>query len=428
MSNCPRKDTVRCTKCKKKHHISICPPAENNKQVITNSNVNHINIPKSIFTHLQTARLYVTSPKGITKLIRCILDGGSQASFVDTNLIKTLTFKAMSSATLNVQAFESTTTREQCRCVQLSLSSLWSKKTVSITTFERSNTYTTHPTAPTEVVHFARKRRLKLADPPDDSSLPIELLVGGVSAATRELAANHQKEFPIAARMIDKNMYMDYFFASVEYESWITIIYYEIENLMTPVKLPMDKWDTNTLKLKHSLRTHEKPHRTDTTILDIDWNTINYTLGNGFKTSFCISRYKPLAKRWLLRCNAGFYYPFGLNSPFTIFGKITFQDTWIFRIKWDEILPVNLSTLWYAAVQKLNDIYSLWIPRSLNISSRIPYTIHVFCDASQRAYGAILYIVTLQDDKPKVHLVCSRNKLTPIKRVTLPRLEHFWLH
>ncbi|XP_035231460.1 uncharacterized protein LOC118203296 [Stegodyphus dumicola] len=179
VSNCPRKNTARCTKCKKRHHVSICPPVENNQLRITNSAVNHITFPKTIFTHLQTARVYVTGPTGITKLTRCILDGGSQASFVHTNLIEKLKLKVVSSASLSVQAFESFTSQEQRRCVQLSLSSLWSNQAFLISAFESSNSYTTHPTAPPEIVHFAQKKRLRIADPPDDSSLPIEILIGG---------------------------------------------------------------------------------------------------------------------------------------------------------------------------------------------------------------------------------------------------------
>ncbi|XP_035231984.1 uncharacterized protein LOC118203799 [Stegodyphus dumicola] len=176
VSNCPRKNTARCTKCKKRHHVSICPPVENNQLQITNSAVNHITFPKTIFTHLQTARVYVTGPTGH---LRCILDGGSQAGFVHTNLIEKLKLKVVSSASLSVQAFESFTSQEQRRCVQLSLSSLWSNQAFLISAFKSSNSYTTRPTAPPEIVHFAQKKRLRIADPPDDSSLPIEILIGG---------------------------------------------------------------------------------------------------------------------------------------------------------------------------------------------------------------------------------------------------------
>ncbi|GFU34439.1 hypothetical protein NPIL_626702 [Nephila pilipes] len=178
ITNCPRKSTARCIKCKKQHHVSICPP-RNTQLLITNSEVNHINIPRTIFTHLQTACLYVTGPTGITKLTRCILDGGSQASFVDVKLIDKLKLNVINSSSLRVQAFESSFTQEQRRCVQLTLSGLWSKQSILITAFESNNSYTAHPAATLEISQFAHKNKLKLADPPDNSSLPIELLIAG---------------------------------------------------------------------------------------------------------------------------------------------------------------------------------------------------------------------------------------------------------
>jgi len=48
---------------------------------------------------------------------------------------------------------------------------------------------------------------------------------------------------------------------------------------------------------------------------------------------------------------------------------------------------------------------------------------HVFCDASERAYGSALYIRSTKDDKTLVCLTSSKNRLAPLKKVTLPRLE-----
>ncbi|GFS51090.1 integrase catalytic domain-containing protein, partial [Nephila pilipes] len=239
-------------------------------------------------------------------------------------------------------------------------------------------------------------------------------------ASTRELAMKHISEFPIAASMIDKHLYMDDFLASTETETHITMLYHEITDLMTLMKLPMEKWATNSLKLKDVIQTNKEFHKSTTAVLGIDWDTNDDTLGNAFKKSFCVAGGKPLTKRWLLRSIASCYDPLGLFSPFTIIGKILFQDTWILGIKWDELLPTNLSTMWYAAVKQLDDICSIKISRYIGISSHSPYSVHVFCDASERAYGSVLYIVTSQSN---VHIVCSRNRLAPIKKVTLPRLE-----
>ncbi|GFY54373.1 integrase catalytic domain-containing protein [Trichonephila inaurata madagascariensis] len=103
--------------------------------------------------------------------------------------------------------------------------------------------------------------------------------------------------------------------------------------------------------------------------------------------------------------------------------KKLFQDAWVLDITWDELLPSNLATLEYTAVKELDNIYSIQIPRFIGISSHIPFAVHVFCDVSERTYGSVLYIVTVKGDQSNVHLVYSRNRLAPIRKVTLPRLE-----
>ncbi|GFT01868.1 integrase catalytic domain-containing protein [Nephila pilipes] len=119
------------------------------------------------------------------------------------------------------------------------------------------------------------------------------------------------------------------------------MLYHEIKDLMTLMKLPMEKWATNSLKLKDVIQTNKEYHKSTTTVLGIDWDTNDDTLGNAFKTSFCVAGDKPLTKRWLLSCIASCCDPIGLFSPFTIIGKILFQDTWILGIKWNELLPTN---------------------------------------------------------------------------------------
>ncbi|XP_015904856.2 uncharacterized protein [Parasteatoda tepidariorum] len=242
-------------------------------------------------------------------------------------------------------------------------------------------------------------------------------------AATREVASKHVHEFPIAAPMIDKHLYMDDFVASAETESEIATLHKEVKELMQLIEIPMEKWATNSPMLQSQLRDQDEGFKTTVKVLGIEWNTENDTLGNTFKTSLCAVQDKPLTKRWLLHCIASFYDPLGLFSPFVIFGKILFQDIWILGIKWDEILPSNLATSWNAAVGELDDVSSFQIPRFIGVSSHVPFTIHVFCHASKRAYEAVLYIVSSQGDQANVHLVCSRNRLAPIKKVTLLRLE-----
>ncbi|GJQ73294.1 hypothetical protein Trydic_g22012 [Trypoxylus dichotomus] len=52
------------------------------------------------------------------------------------------------------------------------------------------------------------------------------------------------------------------------------------------------------------------------------------------------------------------------------------------------------------------------------------YEIHGFCDASEQAYGACVYIRTINSPKDgSCNLSCTKSKVAPLKASTLPRLE-----
>jgi len=99
-----------------------------------------------------------------------------------------------------------------------------------------------------------------------------------------------------------------------------------------------------------------------------------------------------------------------------------FQDTWCKGLAWDEHFPSNLGTLWNTWVSTLSHVAHLNIPRWIGTVDRNHSLVHVFCDTSERAYGAALYIRSCMVNNNVVHLACSNNRLAPVK-ATFPRLE-----
>ncbi|XP_049769730.1 uncharacterized protein LOC126108506 [Schistocerca cancellata] len=86
-------------------------------------------------------------------------------------------------------------------------------------------------------------------------------------------------------------------------------------------------------------------------------------------------------------------------------------------------MPWDLEARWRAWISSLPSLSHIRVPRWIATAHGRDSQLHVFCDASEKAYGAALYIRTVLDDDVVTHLVCSKNRLAPIKKVTLPRLD-----
>lgn len=66
----------------------------------------------------------------------------------------------------------------------------------------------------------------------------------------------------------------------------------------------------------------------------------------------------------------------------------------------------------------------MFIPRKVIIDGESTITLHGFCDASQSAYGAYVYIRSQSPDSTTtVKLLTSKSRVAPMRTTTIPRLE-----
>jgi len=100
-----------------------------------------------------------------------------------------------------------------------------------------------------------------------------------------------------------------------------------------------------------------------------------------------------------------------------------FQDSWCRGVGWGELLPDDLGSRWSNWLKRLPDLRSIYIRRWVGTMGKENCQIHVFCDASETAYVAMLYIRSIHRTGTLVRILCSKNRLASLKRVTLPRLK-----
>ena len=103
-----------------------------------------------------------------------------------------------------------------------------------------------------------------------------------------------------------------------------------------------------------------------------------------------------VTKREILRWSSAIFDPLSLISSVTISAKLFLQQLWEKNVGWDTILCENLLTRWMVIADSISDATTLSLPHQYAASlSMLPSTntyLHVFADASLKAYGAVAYI------------------------------------
>jgi len=129
-------------------------------------------------------------------------------------------------------------------------------------------------------------------------------------------------------------------------------------------------------------------------------------------------------KRKVLAITASIIDPPGLLSPAVIPYKIFLQKLWQDKLQCDELIPAHLQQEWNHLLQTIHKLSQLKINRKVICSNAVNIQLHGFCDSSERAYGACLYMRSTDSNKKAFcELLCSTSKVAPLKQLTILRLE-----
>ncbi|XP_025264356.1 uncharacterized protein LOC112637891 [Camponotus floridanus] len=131
-----------------------------------------------------------------------------------------------------------------------------------------------------------------------------------------------------------------------------------------------------------------------------------------------------VTKRSVLSLVAQLFDPLGWLAPVVVRAKIAFQSTWLQGLEWDAPLDDASASAWITFHAQIPVLEQIRVPRWINLGhSCTRIEVHGFSDASERAYSAVVYLKTWSNDSWIVRLVTAKTKVTPLKQVSLPRLE-----
>ena len=117
----------------------------------------------------------------------------------------------------------------------------------------------------------------------------------------------------------------------------------------------------------------------------------------------------------------------GLASPFILKGKKIIQELCNDSLQWNHPIPENIKQQWLKEKSNLGKLNSIKIARCFkpkNFGNVKGYSLHHFSDASDIGYGQASYLRMVNEDG-KVHccLLIGKSRVTPLKFVSVPRLE-----
>ncbi|XP_041631135.1 uncharacterized protein [Drosophila kikkawai] len=84
------------------------------------------------------------------------------------------------------------------------------------------------------------------------------------------------------------------------------------------------------------------------------------------------------------------------------------QEIWLRELGWDQPLPTDLVTKWQEFLKGYPTLREIRIPRWVRFHPAAKVQYHAFCDASQDAYGASIFVRVETADGCCAHLLASR--------------------
>ena len=234
-----------------------------------------------------------------------------------------------------------------------------------------------------------------------------------------QLANDEMANYPRAAQIIKRDLYVDDLLTGATTFDDALHLRNEITALLQRGGLNLRQWASNEPLLLKGLPSGsinlKLQSRQDQTIktLGVHWNSerdiIIYTVSP-------IARNGRVTKRTVLSHIARIFDPLGLLGPVVTHAKIIMQRLWRENLDWDKSVPAELDTEWDNYASQLSLLNDLQFNRGIVPPQTREIQLHGFCDASEKAYGACIYIRTISCDSiVSTTLLCSKSRVAPLK-------------
>lgn len=243
----------------------------------------------------------------------------------------------------------------------------------------------------------------------------------------KQLSLDDGHKYPQAASVLQEDIFMDDILTGSDTLEETLELRNQLIQLLACGGFELHKWSSNNPAL---LKDIPVQHQESPVSFDLENQHIIKLLGVQWTPSSDIFSYKielpdpKPTKRSILSQIARIFDPLGWLTPVIMRGKCLLQQLWLSGLDWDDPASPHIEKEWLKFASQLKLLADIKINRFVLSENPIRYSIAGFSDASERGYGAVIYLIVQdRNSSIKSSLLIAKSKVAPLKTVSIPRLE-----
>ena len=184
------------------------------------------------------------------------------------------------------------------------------------------------------------------------------------------------------------------------------------------------QWNANSEEAREKFRREGDDPPDTETVLGLRWDVKSDLISVNAERIEALVGKQPKSKRMFWSFVAQVFDPLGLIAPYTTLAKLLTREVSKACKNWDSKLPQDLSDRVSQWMEDFVLIPDMTFPRHVGIFAAKSEKLVCFCDASKKALGVCIYLVSTDGEGNIVsNLWTAKSRIAPYPVQTIPRLE-----
>ncbi|XP_052737821.1 uncharacterized protein LOC128198126 [Bicyclus anynana] len=246
-----------------------------------------------------------------------------------------------------------------------------------------------------------------------------------------QVATDEGYEHTDAAQVIKQDFYMDDLMSGKDNLQEAIKIAKDIDSILRRGGFIIQKWCSNNAEFLKQFELSQRSTKVNLEIhidgsiraLGLNWNIGTDKFQYNLNLPALTDR---ITKRTILSDIQRLFDPLGWLAPSILPAKLLIQKLWLQGMAWDENVTEEIAQEWMDLRNSFLNLPGIEIDRWLQTSESLMknVSVHGFCDASNRAYGAVAYMrVITVEGKVTITIIAAKSRVASTKAKSLPRLE-----